>query len=67
MSDQGDRDQTTGQGTDDAVMHLLHGHVPLTLLVDLVDTPASEQVLIEEGLPPEPWWEHLPPQDEARD
>ena len=67
MSDQGDRDQTAGQVTDDAVMDLLHGHVPLTLLVDLVDAPASEQVLIEEGLPEQSWWEHLPHQPEASD
>ncbi|MFC5381730.1 hypothetical protein [Aquipuribacter nitratireducens] len=38
-------------------MDLLHEHVPLTLLVDLVDAPPSEQVLVEEGLPDEPWWQ----------
>ena len=38
-------------------MGLLHDHVPLTLLVDLVDAPPSEQVLVEEGIPEEPWWE----------
>lgn len=43
---------------DEAVMDLLHDHVPLTLLVDLVDAPPSEQVLVEEGLPEQRWWEH---------
>lgn len=46
---------------DEAVMGLLADHVPLTLLVDLVDAPESEQVLLDEGLPAEAWWE----QDEA--
>lgn len=46
--------------TDEQVMALLHDHVPLTLLVDLVDAPASEQVLAEEGLPDKPWWEPSP-------
>ncbi len=44
-------------GVDEACMDLLHEHVPLTLLVDLVDAPPSEQVLVEEGLPDEPWWQ----------
>jgi hypothetical protein len=43
-------------------MDMLHDHVPLTLLVDLVDAPPSEQVLVEEGLPEQQWWEHLPQQ-----
>ena len=51
MPDQGDE-----QTVDDAVMGLLHDHVPLTLLVDLVDAPASEEVLREEGLPEQHWW-----------
>ena len=41
-------------------MDLLHDHVPLTLLVDLVDAPASEEVLVEEGLPDQEWWEQVP-------
>jgi hypothetical protein len=45
---------------DEAVMDLLADHVPLTLLVDLVDAPPSQQVLVEEGLPEEPWWEQDP-------
>ncbi|MFC3690036.1 hypothetical protein [Aquipuribacter hungaricus] len=63
MSDQGDKDQAI----DEAVMDLLHDHVPLTLLVDLVDAPASEQVLREEGLPEDSWWEQLPRQQGATD
>lgn len=43
---------------DETVMELLADHVPLTLLVDLVDAPPSEQVLAEEGLPEQRWWEH---------
>ena len=43
---------------DETVMELLADHVPLTLLVDLVDAPPSEQVLVEEGLPEQRWWEH---------
>lgn len=54
MTEPGEQDQAT----DQVVMDLLHDHVPLTLLVDLVDAPASEQVLMEEGLPEEPWWEN---------
>lgn len=42
---------------DEAVMDLLAGHVPLTLLVDLADVPASEELLAEEGLPDGSWWE----------
>ena len=61
MTEQEDRDHTIGQD----VMDLLHDHVPLTLLVDLVDAPASEQVLVEEGLPEDSWWEHLPREAEG--
>jgi len=63
MTEQGNRDTTM----DDAVMDLLHDHVPLTLLVDLVDAPASQQVLLEEGLPDEPWWDQVPRQGQASD
>jgi hypothetical protein len=52
----GGTDGTPEDHVDEAVMDLLHEHVPLTLLVDLVDAPPSEQVLVEEGLPPEQWW-----------
>ena len=57
MPDQGEHPNDDPTGVDEAVMGLLHEHVPLTLLVDLVDAPASEQVLVEEGIPDEPWWE----------
>ena len=63
MTEPGDRDNAI----DEAVMELLHDHVPLTLLVDLVDTPASEQVLLEEGLPERAWWERLPHQSDGSD
>jgi len=62
MTEREDRDHAA-----EAVMDLLHDHVPLTLLVDLVDAPASEQVLVEEGLPEQTWWEHLPRQAEGSD
>ena len=61
MTEQGDTGQALDRGGED-VMDMLHDHVPLTLLVDLVDAPPSEQVLIEEGLPEQQWWEHLPQQ-----
>ncbi len=57
-----------GAGVDDgSVMDLLHDHVPLTLLVDLAEAPASEQLLAEEGLPEQVWWEQLPQQAEPKD
>ncbi|WP_336923366.1 hypothetical protein [Aquipuribacter sp. SD81] len=46
---------------DEAVMGLLAEHVPLTLLVDLVDAPTSAEVLVEEGLPGEEWWDRPEP------
>jgi hypothetical protein len=61
MTEQGDRGQALDRAGED-VMDMLHDHVPLTLLVDLVDAPPSEQVLVEEGLPEQQWWEHLPQQ-----
>lgn len=64
MTEQGDRDP---DAVDDAVMDLLHDHVPLTLLVDLVDAPASEEVLVEEGLPEQAWWQQVPPQADPTD
>lgn len=60
MPDPGDE-----QTVDETVMDLLHDHVPLTLLVDLVDAPASEEVLREEGLPEQHWWEGENPPHEA--
>lgn len=57
MADPGDHDTQGAPDVDQQVMGLLHDHVPLTLLVDLADAPASEQVLREEGMPDVPWWE----------
>lgn len=62
INEPGDPDRADDETVDDTVMELLHDHVPLTLLVDLADAPASEQVLREEGLPDQRWWEHLPRQ-----
>lgn len=41
------------------MMALLSQHVPLTLLADLAlrNGPASPDILEEEGLPEERWWE----------
>ena len=40
------------------VMHLLEGHVPLTLLADLSDPhgPRSAEILDTEGGPETAWW-----------
>jgi hypothetical protein len=65
-----DRHEPPAEGTDpvdEAVMELLADHVPLTLLVDLVDAPPSEQVLVEEGLPEQRWWEQDHDDDHADD
>lgn len=50
---------TTDQSTDEAVMTMLHDHVPLSLLCDLSapEGPQSEQILAEEGEPESRWWE----------
>lgn len=44
---------------DEAVMGMLAGHVPLSLLADLAmpDGPASREILDTEGLPQGAWWE----------
>ncbi len=44
---------------DEAMMHLLHERVPLSLLVDLAETsaPDSRAILDAEGEPTDPWWE----------
>ena len=41
------------------VMDLLADHVPLALLMDLVtpDGPASADILRDEGMPDDAWWE----------
>ena len=66
MPEQGELDEAA-QAVDEAVMGLLHDHVPLTLLVDLVDAPPSEQVLVEEGIPAQRWWEPAEVQGTAID
>lgn len=44
---------------DAAMMHLLHEHVPLSLLVDLAEpgTPDSQAIFTAEGEPADRWWE----------
>ncbi len=45
--------------TDEAMMTMLHDHVPLSLLMDLTSPtgPESAEILAEEGLPETAWWE----------
>ncbi|WP_448061301.1 hypothetical protein [Cellulomonas hominis] len=42
-----------------SMMDLLAEHVPLTLLADLaaVEGPGSAEILDDEGLPQDAWWE----------
>ena len=44
---------------DEAVMSMLHDHVPLSLLCDLTspEGPESAEILAEEGEPADKWWE----------
>jgi hypothetical protein len=44
---------------DEVVMSLLHRHVPLALLADLIDPagPDSAVILDTEGRPETAWWE----------
>jgi len=44
---------------DEAVMSMLHEHVPLSLLCDLTSPagPGSAEILAEEGEPADKWWE----------
>ena len=44
---------------DEAVMDMLHEHVPLSLLCDLTspEGPQSAEILAEEGEPDTRWWE----------
>lgn len=44
---------------DENVMTLLHDHVPLALLCDLTepDGPTSAEILAQEGVPAQRWWE----------
>ncbi len=53
-----ERTVPTAAPHEDIVMDLLADHVPITLLVDLAEPPASEAVLQAEGLPEDAWWEH---------
>lgn len=43
---------------DEAVMSMLHEHVPLSLLCDLTSAqgPESAEILAEEGEPETRWW-----------
>ncbi len=48
------------------VLDLLAEHVPLALLVDLVTPVAtSSEILEEEGLPDDAWWEPAPDAEDA--
>jgi len=44
---------------DEAMMSMLHEHVPLSLLCDLTapEGPESAEILAEEGEPETRWWE----------
>ncbi|ADG74234.1 hypothetical protein Cfla_1336 [Cellulomonas flavigena DSM 20109] len=48
-----------GVDTTQHAQELLAEHVPLTLLVDLLtpSAPTSEEILVEEGLPEDAWWD----------
>ena len=50
---------TDAIGPDEAVMTLLHDHVPLALLCDLSapEGPESAAILATEGAPETRWWE----------
>jgi len=48
----------TAATTGSRVMHLLEGHVPISLLADLSDPhgPRSAEILDAEGGPETAWW-----------
>lgn len=52
-------DPVEHEAADDAVMSMLHEHVPLSLLCDLTspEGPKSAEILAEEGEPEDRWWE----------
>ena len=54
-----DVDDTVEADVDEAVMHMLAEHVPLSLLCDLTapEGPRSAEILAEEGEPDTRWWE----------
>lgn len=51
-------DETAYDPVDDKVMGLLHEHVPLSLIMDLVEPsgPDSAGILRTEGAPQSQWW-----------
>ena len=51
-------DETAYDPVDDKVMGLLHEHVPLSLIMDLVEPsgPDSAGILRAEGAPQSQWW-----------
>jgi hypothetical protein len=51
--------QTEQAPADEAMMSMLHEHVPLSLLCDLTapEGPESAEILAEEGVPDDKWWE----------
>lgn len=51
-------DETAHDPVDDEVMSLLHEHVPLSLIMDLVEPsgPDSADILRTEGEPESQWW-----------
>ena len=51
--------QTEQDPADEAMMSMLHEHVPLSLLCDLTapEGPESAEILAEEGAPDDKWWE----------
>jgi len=50
---------TEQDNADEAMMSMLHEHVPLSLLCDLTapEGPESVEILAEEGAPDDKWWE----------
>lgn len=52
------RPETAHDPVDDEVMGLLHEHVPLSLIMDLVEPsgPDSAGILRTEGAPESQWW-----------
>lgn len=57
--DPGESVVVLGVDTTQHAQQLLAEHVPLTLLADLLTpaAPTSEELLVDEGLPGDPWWE----------
>ena len=51
-------DKAAQDAVDDEVMGLLHEHVPLSLIMDLVEPsgPDSAGILRTEGAPQSQWW-----------